>query len=268
METSRILFFFFFSILIHFVKPTIAQRDPDPLVTSHDCYTNTTGNVTSNTTYSGNLNQLLSSLSYITPMVNGFYNFSYGENPDKVNAIALCSADRTPAECGSCVNSAAQELLNLCSNHLEGIIQKEGIIWYPSCTVRYSDRYIFGRNESQPMGGQEVSPNPILYKDALTPFFDELRKNASGHFGKFAYANYKAGNSLNGQDFTVYALMQCTPDLAEGGCDDCLHQAQVFITNCCNQYPRARVFAPSCNLRYDNSSFFAPPGTRFPTHIF
>jgi hypothetical protein len=28
MESSRILLFFFYSILIHFVKPTIAQRDP------------------------------------------------------------------------------------------------------------------------------------------------------------------------------------------------------------------------------------------------
>ena len=276
MGSSRLLLllFFFYSILIHFVKPTIAQRDSTVL---HNCYT--TGNVTSNSTYRANLNNLLSSLSSKTQMVNGFYNFSAGENPDKVKAIALCRADQTPAECGSCVNSSAHELLQWCPN------QKEGIIWYPNCTVRYSDRYIFGRNESQPkqvLLSTISTSERILYNDALRSFFDSLRKKASGLFGKFAYATFEVQNSLNIQDFTVYALMQCTPDLTERDCDDCLLQAQDYITTCCIETVGMRVLTPSCNLRYeaypfyDNTSHDEPPppslsppplptkGTRFP----
>uniref|UniRef100_A0A2N9G047 Gnk2-homologous domain-containing protein n=1 Tax=Fagus sylvatica TaxID=28930 RepID=A0A2N9G047_FAGSY len=215
MESSRILLFFFYSILIHFVKPTIAQRDP---YVQHDCYT--TGNVTSNSTYRANLNNLLSSLSSKTQMVNGFYNFSAGENSDKVNAIALCRADLTSTDCRSCVNMSAHELLQLCPN------QKEGIMWYENCTVRYSDRFIFGSMESEPMQALLISTTStsdrILYNDPLRSFFNSLRKEASGLFGKFANATFKVQNSFNIQDLTVYALMQCTPDLTQRDCDDCL----------------------------------------------
>ncbi|CAI9787896.1 unnamed protein product [Fraxinus pennsylvanica] len=46
----------------------------------------------SNSTYSANLNCLLSSVSSNTD-TNGFYNASMGEYADRVNAIALCRGD-------------------------------------------------------------------------------------------------------------------------------------------------------------------------------
>jgi hypothetical protein len=274
MESSRILLFLFYSILIHFVKPTIAQRDR---YVQLDC--NTTGDVTSNSSYRANLNNLLSSLSSKTQMVNGFYNFSVGENSNKVNAIALCRADLTSTDCRSCVNMSAHELLRLCPN------QKEVIMWYENCTVRSSDRFIFGSMESEPMRvliSSISTSNRILYNDPLRSFFNSLRKEASGLFGKFANATFKVQNSFNIQDLTVYALMQCTPDLTERDCDDCLLQAQDYITTCCSETVGMRVLTPSCNLRYeaypfyDNTSHDEPPppslsppplptkGTRFP----
>uniref|UniRef100_A0A2N9IQ90 Gnk2-homologous domain-containing protein n=1 Tax=Fagus sylvatica TaxID=28930 RepID=A0A2N9IQ90_FAGSY len=241
--------------------------------------------VTAPATDRANLNNLLSSLSSKTQMVNGFYNFSAGENSDKVNAIALCRADQPSTECGICVNISAHELLQLCPN------QKEGIIWYANCTVRYSDRFIFGRNgiSTYASSYQHYFYLRIGYctTTPLRSFFNSLRKEASGLFGKFANATFKVQNSFNIQDLTVYALMQCTPDLAERDCDDCLLQAQDYITTCCNETVGARVLTPSCNLRYEKSRFFygndepppslspsplpPPPstkGTRFPTHIF
>ena len=270
MGSSRLLLiFFFYAILIHLVKPTIAQRDP---------YVCSSGNVTSNSTYRENLNSLLTSLSSKTQIVNGFYNFSAGENSDKVNAIAFCRADLTSTDCRRCVNMSAHELLQLCPN------QKEGIMWYMNCTVRYSDRFIFGSMESEPMRGLISSPTDSVkqFNRELNPLLDSLRYKAAGFSGKFATGSN--ANNTN-QNYTIYALLQCTPDLVDTLCQNCLTDAQIYITQCCNDMRGARVLTPSCNLRYESSRFYgnttqdepppslSPPppstkGTRFPAHIF
>jgi hypothetical protein len=70
---SRLLFFICF-ILIHPVTPTVAQ---------HVCSSG--GNYTRNSTYGENLKSVLATMSSNTEIDYGFYNFSVGEYPDKVN---------------------------------------------------------------------------------------------------------------------------------------------------------------------------------------
>jgi hypothetical protein len=55
-------------------------------------------------------------MSSNTEIDYGFYNFSAGEYPDKVNAIALCRGDISPEECRSCVNATSHDLLKGCPN--------------------------------------------------------------------------------------------------------------------------------------------------------
>ena len=62
------------------------------------------GNYTSNSTYKANLNHLLSTLTSNTQIDYGFYNSSYGQDPDKVYAIGLCRGDVNSDECRSCLN--------------------------------------------------------------------------------------------------------------------------------------------------------------------
>ena len=78
MNCSKPLLLFSFAV-IHLVIPTAAQH----------CYD--TGNYTSNSTYRANLNTLLSSMYSNNEIDYGFYNFSAGESPNKVNAIVLCT---------------------------------------------------------------------------------------------------------------------------------------------------------------------------------
>jgi hypothetical protein len=84
------------------------------------------------------------SMSSNTKIDYGFYNFSAGEYPDKVNAIALCRGDISPNDCRTCINASSQDLLQACPN------QKEAIIWAQKCFVRYSFRSIFGIMEANP----------------------------------------------------------------------------------------------------------------------
>ena len=112
---------------------------------------------TSSSTYNTNLNQVLSSLSSNTEIDYGFYNFSYGQSPDKVYSLGLCRGDAKPDICRSCLNNATNLLPLRCPN------QKEAIGWYDYCMLRYSFRDIFGIMEISPpfymCSGNNVSAN-------------------------------------------------------------------------------------------------------------
>uniref|UniRef100_A0A7N2LTR9 Cysteine-rich receptor-like protein kinase 29 n=2 Tax=Quercus lobata TaxID=97700 RepID=A0A7N2LTR9_QUELO len=247
MSTSRLSLFFFYAILIFLVNnPTInAQRDPYVL---HMC--STTGNVTSNSTFRANLNTLISTLSSNTQIDYGFYNFTAGEGTNKVYATGLCRVDLSPTDCRSCVNMSAHELLQLCPT------QKEGVMWYMNCTARYSNNSIFGVMETKPtraLTGADVS-NLTEFNAVLKPLFYDLRVRASagGIFRKIAVgtAYYKSDNH------TIYGLMQCSPDLLEMDCSNCLVAAQSSFQVCCSNHSGVRILAPSCNLRIETEQFY------------
>jgi hypothetical protein len=80
MVSSRLLFLLFAICML------ISQAIAQPQFRYQLCLEN--GNYTSNSTYNANLG--LSSLSSNTQIDYGFYNVSYGQNPDKVYAIGLC----------------------------------------------------------------------------------------------------------------------------------------------------------------------------------
>ncbi|XP_050288786.1 cysteine-rich receptor-like protein kinase 44 isoform X7 [Quercus robur] len=246
MSTSRLSLFFFYAILIILVNPTInAQRDPRVL---HEC--STTGNVTSNSTLRENLNTLISTLSSNTQIDYGFYNFTAGEGTNKVYATGLCRADLSPTDCRSCVNMSAHELLQLCPT------QKEGVMWYMNCTARYSNNSIFGVMETKPTRAltSGVVSNLTEFNAVLKPLFRDLRFRASagGIFRKIAVgtAYYKSDN------YTIYGLMQCSPDLSEMDCSNCLVEAQSSFQDCCSKYSGVRILAPSCNLRIEREQFY------------
>ncbi|KAK7339220.1 hypothetical protein VNO77_19875 [Canavalia gladiata] len=77
---------------------------------------------------------------------------------------------------------------------------------------------------------------------------------ATGDFHrKFAVAN-KTGPSF----LTVFAHVQCTPDLSGLKCTQFLFGAISYIPNCWANKIRARIFKPSCNLRFDTIPYYDP----------
>ena len=225
----------------------VLQRDP---YVRHDC--STSGNVSSNSTFRANLNTL-TNLSSNTQINYGFYSFSAGEDTNKVYATGLCKADLTTTDCGTCVNNSAHELLELFPN------EKEGIMWYMNCTVRYSNNSIFGVIEftpTRPLVAGRVSNLTESNEVSRTLFYDlRVGASAGGDFGKVAVgnANYKSQNS------TIYGLMQCSPDLSESDCSNCLVGSQSYFQDCCSENAGVRILAPSCNLRIEREQFYGSP---------
>ena len=92
------------------------------------------------------------------------------------------------------------------------------------------------------------------FNNVLLPLLNRLRnRNASGNSThKFALQSAPAQNFQ-----TIYALLECTPDLSKLECNSCLQQVQSFIPQCCNG-KRGKFVTPSCDIRFEVYSFYDP----------
>ena len=236
-----------FLCLLLLISQTTAKSD----FVKYYCI-NDKGNFTANSTYKTNLNTLLSNLTSNTQIDYGFYNFSHGQNSDKVNAIGMCRGDVKPEECRSCLNNSRVLLTRLCPN------QKEAIGWYDTCMLRYSNRSIFGIRETQPayyIWNNKNVTSVEQFNQVLRELMEELRSKAASGDSRRKFAS----NSTEGPSFqTVFAHVQCTPDLSELECNDCLVGAISDISQCCSGRRRGRIFKPSCNLRFDLTPYYDP----------
>ncbi|WRX27422.1 Protein kinase domain - like 10 [Theobroma cacao] len=254
MDCSR-QFFFSSLIVTFFLSLTVAQQQRF----YYFCL-ETSGSFTRSSAYEANLNRVLSSFSSNTANDYGFYNISSGQGSDAANAIALCRGDVNSGDCLDCIHNAATELRNLCSN------EKEAIIWYENCLLRYTNRSIFGGAETNPsfyMWNVNNVTDLDAFNQALIALMDNLSTNASSgtSLRKFATGSAEVTASQ-----TIYALVQCTPDLTGPACSSCLSQAIALLPSCCNSKQGGMVFGPSCNLRFDIKRFYnlAAPDTPLP----
>ncbi|XP_015882290.3 cysteine-rich receptor-like protein kinase 44 [Ziziphus jujuba] len=252
MVSSRVTFLFLYLVFMLL----IAQATAQPTFVYNNC-DNKKGNYTNNSTYQQNINSLLSLLFSNTDNDYGFYNSSYGQNPDQVYAIGLCRGDIKPDACRSCLNYSRNSITQRCPN------QKEAIEWYDECMLRYSYRSIFGIMETGPgislLNNQNISSNVEAFNDELMNLFDKLRSQAAGGNSLRKYA---AGNVSFSRNFqTIYALVQCTPDLSKLECENCLGDAFSRISQCCIGRRGGQVLYPSCKIRYELGQFYesTPP---------
>ncbi|GKV19269.1 hypothetical protein SLEP1_g29554 [Rubroshorea leprosula] len=110
-------FFFVSLFLIHLLTLSSSQRELE----FKECLLDR-GNFTSKSTYQASLNHIFSSFTSDTENDYGFYNISFGQNSDQVNAIALCRGDVIPFDCINCIKDAAAGLKSLCPNQKAAIL--------------------------------------------------------------------------------------------------------------------------------------------------
>ena len=237
-----------FSIfLLSFAALTEAQ---EIFLLYHVC-SNTT--FVGNSPYRANLNILLSSLAANAARndINGFYNASTGHDVYEVYGLFLCRGDVSVEVCQECVNLARNEVVRRCP------IEKEAIMWYDQCFLRYSNSNIFSSLSQTPwfyMWNVENMTVDVEYNQRLVnTISDAANVAASAPSGEKKFAakevSYTAFQSL-------YVLVQCTPDLSKHDCNQCLLQAILSISICCNNKQGGRVLYPSCHLRFETYSFY------------
>ncbi|KAK9084930.1 hypothetical protein Sjap_025341 [Stephania japonica] len=219
----------------------------------HTC--GNSGNFTVYSTYAQNLNTLLSTLSSNVTNTNGFKDASIGQNPDRVYGLFLCRGDVSIQFCQTCVDAARTTALQRCPN------QKESILYYEKCMIRYSNQSFLG----------VLQDSPALYLYNIQNITERDREGFNRLLGDlFVRLGREASSVPNGPKFstglvnftssqTIYGLMQCTTDLSQSDCLRCLDGAKAMIPSCCSGKIGARVILPSCNLRYEVRPFFDSP---------
>ncbi|KAL6514628.1 hypothetical protein OROGR_020207 [Orobanche gracilis] len=224
------------------------------------------GNYTTNSTYHTNLNTLLSNLTETNNNnYGGFYNLSYGQNPNKVYAIGLCRGDIKTDKCHSCLNNARLNLTQYCPN------QKEAYGWYDdeTCLLYYSDTSIFGVLIIEPWDyswdGKNEMVDVVQFNTSLINLMDSLIKRAAASGGDSSSRKYATASVVGPNNHqTIYGLVQCRPDLSGIQCSGCLNESILVLPSCCNDMKGARILRPSCILRYGTNNLFYDPAADAP----
>ncbi|KAJ4975399.1 hypothetical protein NE237_000505 [Protea cynaroides] len=223
------------------------------------------GNYTDGSTYQTDLEQLLYTLSSNAATDSGFYRTtSTGQDSEKIYGLFLCRGDVTPETCSSCIEISRNNLTDLCPT------QKEAIIWYDFCMIRYANRSIFSKVEYTP-GYFAWNVNNVSNSDQFDLALSDLMKDlvsqaASGS----ATRKYAASETTDSSLQKIYGLVQCTPDLTQSDCNSCLVEAVSNASDCCGPGRKrgVRVLRPSCSVRYEvdypfyqTSTVSSPPST-------
>ncbi|GMN49769.1 hypothetical protein TIFTF001_018940 [Ficus carica] len=114
---------------------------------------------------------------------------------------------------------------------------------------------------------QNVSSNVEQFTEDLRSLLDGLKNKAAAgdSLRKFATRNTTA------PDFqTLYALVQCTSDLSQQGCNNCLDYTFGILPQLGDLKKGGRVINTNCNFRYEIYLFYeatadAPPSTNTTT---
>ncbi|XP_062160696.1 cysteine-rich receptor-like protein kinase 25 [Alnus glutinosa] len=126
--------------------------------------------------------------------------------------------------------------------------------------LRYSNRSILGVMETNPSFYMSNPKNVSAYyvnqfKNDLRTLLESLRSQAAAGGSDLKFA---AGNATAPMFQTLYAFVQCTPDLSELDCNNCLLEAFQDIPLCCDGKQGGRVIRPSCNIRFEFFPFYSP----------
>lgn len=202
-----------------------------------------------NAATSKNIDTLLPKLVSGT-IQNGFIATSYGGGKDQVYGLAQCRGDVSSNDCSSCIQDAAKEIRNLCPN------QADAKIWYDYCFLRYSTDKFFGEVDTSGVyliNVQNVT-DPEVFNKKLAALMDRIDSEAvkptSNGLGK--------GKSDISEFIRLYALVQCTRDLSQINCAQCLAIAISNFPTVCGNKRGCRVLYSSCYVRYELYPFFFP----------
>lgn len=207
-------------------------------------------NISSGGKLSTNIDKLLSNLAFKTPSTF-FTTTSYGNNKDNVYGLAQCRGDINTQDCTSCIHDATKQIRQRCPN------QADARIWYDYCFLRYSNKNFIGEVDTSfgifYFNTENVTDSEVFNKK-LGALMDQVRGEAVMVKGK----GLGKGKTVLSPFLTVYGLVQCTRDLDEVSCAQCLAIAVNNFQTFCNDRKGCRVLYSSCYVRYELYPFFFP----------
>ncbi|XP_037482210.1 cysteine-rich receptor-like protein kinase 6 [Triticum dicoccoides] len=205
-------------------------------------------NYTANSGFQSNLKQLSTTLpteSSSSPTL--FATAAVGAIPDTAYALSLCRGDTTNASaCGDCVANAFRDAQQVCSYNMDVTI------YYDPCYLRFSNQNFLTsidntKRHIMPNGENVTSPAATF--DAavgvlLAAVADYAALNSSRRFGTGV-------EDLDVSTPRIYAMAQCTPDMAPADCRSCLEGIVSVMPKHFSRRQGGRILGLRCNYRFE-----------------
>ncbi|XP_050207886.1 cysteine-rich repeat secretory protein 55-like [Mercurialis annua] len=208
--------------------------------------------ISQNSTVSSNINSLLSQL--VSKASSSRYAAtSSGKGSDKLYGLAQCRSDVSGADCSDCLKDAAKKILQQCPN------KANARIWYDYCFLRYQKDNFIGKLDNSYalflINVENVTDvSPEVFNKTLGNLMDGIKSEAVGSKNQRIGKDQTKLSPFN----TLYGLVQCTRDLADLDCAQCLAIAVGNFPNFCNYRKGCRGFYSNCYVRYELYPFFFP----------
>ncbi|XP_022720580.1 cysteine-rich receptor-like protein kinase 10 [Durio zibethinus] len=241
-----------FCLLLFLSSPLLVISQNKSEMQHSYLYTRCSERFNSSLRFENNLYHLLIQRLYGQGSIYGFFNDTVGENQDKVYGLFLCRGDVQPNFCESCIDLATAKIVEDCAG------DKEAIIYYDACLVRFSNRSFFSIMELSPSFGMYNRANATdidkFETNLLETFANLITKISNVSNYMYATTEVSVSNSTK-----LYGLAQCTPDLSVADCQSCLRSSIAKILSLATGRKGARVFLPSCSIRYEIYPFYGKP---------
>ncbi|KAL8511152.1 hypothetical protein ACS0TY_017831 [Phlomoides rotata] len=197
-----------------------------------------------NSPYQKNLHIILGDLYFKTPP-KGFGLSSLGQYQDQAYGLSLCRGDVSTKDCTTCLVEASSTITKSCPTN------KEAIIWYDDCYLKYSDKDFFGKIDNQNKFYMWNTRNVSHNVDEFNEKTKELLKYLGGYAYETSKMYAKGEVGINEGDEKIYGMVQCSRDVSRNDCRKCVHDAVSELPLCCEGKKGGRVVGGSCNIRYE-----------------
>ena len=159
-----------------------------------------------------------------------------------------CRGDIVGYFCQFCVSTASRQMLQRCPNRVSAIM------YYNFCILRYSNENFFGNVTIYPprhvVGTKNVSSEEEIQKGEH--FMRSLIRKATVETDQLYYMD---GFNLSSTQ-KRYGLVQCSRDLTNEGCRQCLEAMLAQVPKCCEHKLGWLVGTASCHIKYDDYMFY------------
>jgi len=201
------------------------------------------------TAYKTNVERILSLMISDAATSKG-YNYTTIGNNNTVYGLYDCRRDVVGYFCQFCVSNAALEIPQHCPNRVSAMV------WYDFCILRYSNENFFGKVLTHPTW-HAVGNKNISNKEETKKAEDFMRSLIRKAIMETSMLYYVDGFNLS---FTQsrYGLVQCTKDLTNDGCRECLEAMLAEVPKFCTQKLGWFIWSGTCMIKYDDYMFYIP----------
>ncbi|KAH9302291.1 hypothetical protein KI387_013874, partial [Taxus chinensis] len=215
---------------------------------------NNASTYTQGSTYSANLDGVITDLFRNTPQSSGFNTSTRGQSPNQVYGLLQCIGNISAEKCATCSVEANNSLHEVCDGDIGGRV------WMDYCFLRYDNSNFISTLDTDMVllaNVNELTSNTENFSSTTSSLLSNLSNKAYDSVNN----GFAQGSANYTRSQTVYGVVQCLRDLSVKDCRTCLFTARQQLQQCCSRNQGGQALLGSCTVRYEIYPFFDSTGS-------